>query len=81
MTLEVAMNHRRGDGAFALERIKQGKNVSVPALADLIGCSPNHLWKCIRDGEIESVKVGSLVTVPSRVAGPLAGLQPERIAA
>lgn len=71
------MNYRKGDGSLALERIKQGKNVSVPALADLIGCSANHIWKCIRDGEIEAVKIGSLVTVPSRVAGPLAGLKPE----
>lgn len=74
------MNCRKGDGSLALERIKQGKNVSVPALADLIGCSANHLWKLIRDGEVEAVKVGSRVTIPSRVAGPLAGLTPRHTA-
>lgn len=75
------MNGRKGDGSIALERIEQGKNVSVPALADLIGCSANHIWKLIRDGEIEAVKVGSRVTIPSRVAGPLAGLTPRPAAA
>lgn len=58
-------------------RILEGANVPVVPLARVIGCSANHLWKLIRDGEIEAVRVGSAIFVPARVAGPLVGLKSE----
>lgn len=64
-----------------LTRIREGANVPVVPLARVIGCSPNHLWRLIRDEEIEAVKVGNAVFVPARIAGPLVGLGPSQIAA
>lgn len=63
-----------------LTRIREGANVPVAPLARVIGCSPNHLWKLVRDEEIEAVKLGSAIFIPARVAGPLVGLK-DQIAA
>lgn len=67
--------------AEVLRRIREGANVPVGPLAGVIGCSKNHLWRCVRDGEIEAVKVGSAIFIPSRVAAPLVGIKQEALAA
>lgn len=67
--------------AEVLKRIREGANVPVAPLARVVGCSPNHLWRLIRDQEIEAVKVGTSIFIPSRVAAPLVGLKPEPLAA
>ncbi|WP_407530158.1 helix-turn-helix domain-containing protein [Methylobacterium oryzisoli] len=67
--------------AEVLKRIREGANVPVAPLARVVGCSPNHLWKLVRDGEIEAVKVGTAIFIPARVAAPLVGIKPEPIAA
>lgn len=57
-----------------LDRLKAGKNVSVPAMADLVGCHPNTLWKAIREGEVEAIRVGRCVLIPAPVGLRLVGL-------
>ncbi|TXN76573.1 excisionase [Methylobacterium sp. WL8] len=64
-----------------LERIRNGKNVRVAALADAIGMSRGGLYGAIDAGDVEAVKIGRAVLVPAHVARKLLGMQPESLAA
>ncbi|HEV2542944.1 MAG TPA: hypothetical protein VGU70_09335 [Methylobacterium sp.] len=46
-------------------------------MADLIDCHPNTLWKAIRDGEVRSVRIGRMISIPNPEARRLAGLDIE----
>jgi hypothetical protein len=60
-----------------LEKLNAGKSVRVNEMADLIDCHPNTLWKAIRDGEVRSVRIGRMISIPNPEARRLAGLDIE----
>jgi len=65
------------EGETVISRLKAGKNVPVRPMAEAIGCHPNTLWKAIREGEVQSVKLGSCVFIPSPAGLKLLGLHNE----
>ena len=70
------MTSRTGDGTRALKRMRAGLNVSVPDFADLIGCSPNHVWKLIREGKIRAGAVDGVTSIPAHEAVSRSGAEP-----
>ena len=59
---------RAGDGTRALKRMRAGLNVSVPDFADFLGCSPNHVWKLIREEKIRAASVDGVTSIPAHEA-------------
>jgi hypothetical protein len=56
--------------------MRAGLNVSVPDFADVLGCSPNHVWKLIREGKIRAATVDGVTSIPAHEALSRSGAEP-----